>query len=113
MDRFIPVRKESDILPVLRGTPIETLLAYQNFGTPHVAHERADLLIGMCMDNRKHLRIPENFAYIIRAGGGNLLRDPFPMSMHPDTGRPSDLADSVLQLRRIERTTPYGYFRIQ
>ena len=80
MDRLIPVRNQSDILPALRGTPIETLLAYQNLGVPHTSHERAELLIGMCMDNRKHLRIPENFAFIIRAGGGNLRYSEFKVS---------------------------------
>jgi carbonic anhydrase len=80
MDRLIPVRSHSDILPALRGTPIETLLAYQNLGVPHASYERAELLIGMCMDNRKHLRIPENFAFIIRAGGGNLRYSEFKVS---------------------------------
>lgn len=80
MDRLIPVRNPSDILPAFRGTPIETLLAYQNLGVPHASHERAELLIGMCMDNRKHLRIPENFAFIIRAGGGNLRYSEFKVS---------------------------------
>lgn len=80
MDRLIPVRNQSDILPAFMGTPIETLLAYQNLGVPHASHERAELLIGMCMDNRKHLRIPENFAFIIRAGGGNLRYSEFKVS---------------------------------
>lgn len=80
LDRLISVRTRSDILPVFRGTPIETLLAYQNLGKLHLTHERAELLIGMCMDNRKHLRIPENFAYIIRAGGGNLRYSEFKVS---------------------------------
>ncbi|HSQ74865.1 MAG TPA: carbonic anhydrase, partial [Bacteroidota bacterium] len=35
---------------------------------------------GMCMDNRKHLRIPDNFAYIIRSGGGNLRYSEFKVS---------------------------------
>ena len=30
MERLIPVKTESDILPAFRETPIETLLAYQN-----------------------------------------------------------------------------------
>lgn len=80
MDRLIPVRTHSDIQPAFRGTPIETLLAYQNLGVPHASHEKAELLIGMCMDNRKHLRIPENFAFIIRAGGGNLRYSEFKVS---------------------------------
>jgi carbonic anhydrase len=32
------------------------------------------------MDNRKHLRIPDNFAYIIRAGGANLRYSEFKVS---------------------------------
>lgn len=67
MDRLLPVRSESDILPAFRHTPIGKLLAYHNLGVPPLVHEKAELLIGMCMDNRKSLRIPENFAYIIRA----------------------------------------------
>ncbi len=80
MERLISVRTQSDILPAFRGTPIETLLAYQNLGVPHASHEKAELLIGMCMDNRKHLRIPENFAFILRAGGGNLRYSEFKVS---------------------------------
>jgi len=34
----------------------------------------------MCMDNRKHLRIPDNFAYIIRSGGANLRYSEFKVS---------------------------------
>ncbi len=80
MERLIAVMTESDILPLHRKTPIETLLAYQNLNRPHGVHDKAELLIGMCMDNRKHLRIPENFAYIIRAGGGNLRYSEFKVS---------------------------------
>lgn len=80
MDRLIPVTTGVEILPAFRGTPVETLLAYQNLGRPHATHDKAELLIGMCMDNRKHLRIPENFAYIIRAGGGNLRYSEFKVS---------------------------------
>jgi carbonic anhydrase len=80
MNRLIPVRTLSDILPRYRGTPIESLLAYQNLSAPHGTHDKAELLIGMCMDNRKHLRIPENFAFIIRAGGGNLRYSEFKVS---------------------------------
>lgn len=80
MERLIPVMKASDILAMFRRTPIEALLAYQNLDVPHRVHEKAELLIGMCMDNRKHLRIPENFAYIIRAGGGNLRYSEFKVS---------------------------------
>jgi carbonic anhydrase len=32
------------------------------------------------MDNRKHLRIPDNFAYIIRSGGADLRKSEFKVS---------------------------------
>jgi len=34
----------------------------------------------MCMDNRNHLQIPDNFAFIIRAGGANLRYSEFKVS---------------------------------
>lgn len=44
------------------------------------SYEKARLLVGMCMDNRKRLRVPDNFAYIIRTGGGNLRYNEFQVS---------------------------------
>ena len=38
------------------------------------------MLIGMCMDNRKRLKMPQNFAFIIRAGGANLRQSEFKIS---------------------------------
>ncbi len=38
------------------------------------------MLIGMCMDNRKNLWVPDNFAYIIRSGGANLFYHEFQVS---------------------------------
>ena len=34
----------------------------------------------MCMDSRKHLRIPDNFAFILRTGGANLRLSEFRVS---------------------------------
>jgi carbonic anhydrase len=92
MDRLLPVKNQSDILPAFQSTPIETLLAYQNLGVPHSTHQKAELLVGMCMDNRKHLRIPENFAFIIRAGGGNLRYSEFKVSYAIAIGGVSTIA---------------------
>lgn len=92
MDRLLPVRSESDILPAFRHTPIGKLLAYHNLGVSPLVHEKAELLIGMCMDNRKSLRIPENFAYIIRAGGGNLRYSEFKVSYAIAIGGVSTIA---------------------
>lgn len=80
MDRLIPIESESDIPEGLRGTPIAKLLEYHNLDRPFESYTQAELLIGMCMDNRKHLHIPDNFAYILRAGGANLRPSEFKVS---------------------------------
>jgi len=80
MEKLQPVAKEADIPDQYRDTPIGLLLEYHNLGRPHDSYATARLLIGMCMDNRKHLRIPDNFAFIIRAGGANLRYSEFKVS---------------------------------
>jgi carbonic anhydrase len=80
MNHLIPVSTVEDIFPEYRNTPVGFLLEYHNLNRPLDAYTKAQLLIGMCMDNRKHLRIPENFAYIIRSGGANLRYSEFKVS---------------------------------
>jgi carbonic anhydrase len=77
---LIPLDSPEDILLAWRNTPIATLLEYQNFDRPFEKYDTAQLLVGMCMDNRKHLHIPENFAFIIRSGGANLRHSEFKVS---------------------------------
>lgn len=78
--RLIPVWNREDIFSEYRDTPIGHLLEYHNLNVPFQSYIKAELLIGMCMDNRKHLHIPDNFAYIIRTGGGNLRYSEFKVS---------------------------------
>lgn len=80
MNRLMPVDAPGDIVPVHRKTPIGRLLAYHNLEAPFDAYDRAELLVGMCMDHRKHLRVPDNFAYILRTGGANLRYSEFKVS---------------------------------
>jgi len=80
MNRLIKVEKIDDILPALKDTPIELLFMYHNLGYPFETYEKAKMLVGMCMDNRKSLKIPDNFAYILRTGGGNLRSSEFKVS---------------------------------
>ena len=80
MKRLVSVDNPGDIFPHLRGTPVGKLLEYHNLERPFDEYNRADLLIGMCMDARKHLRIPDNFAFILRAGGANLRPSEFKVS---------------------------------
>ena len=80
MHQLIDITKPNDILPEYRETPIGLLLEYHNMNRHLDTYTQAKLLIGMCMDNRKHLRVPENFAYILRSGGGNLRYSEFKVS---------------------------------
>jgi carbonic anhydrase len=80
MDRLISVTTPNDIHPEYHNTPIGWLLEYHNLQRSLDPYQQAQLLIGMCMDNRKHLRIPDNFAYIIRSGGANLRYSEFKVS---------------------------------
>jgi carbonic anhydrase len=80
VERLLPITAASDIPSVYRGTPIGNLLEYHNLDRAQEAYTSAQLLIGMCMDNRKHLHIPDNFAFIIRSGGANLRYSEFKVS---------------------------------
>jgi carbonic anhydrase len=81
MHRRIPIQSVDDVPPRYRDTPIERLLMFHNLGNPGEEQiARAEVLVGMCMDNRKKLRIPENFAFILRSGGGNLRPSEFKVS---------------------------------
>ena len=93
MPSLVPVNNLSDILPMYRGTPVERLLRYHNLGEPlppNAGH--AELLVGMCMDNRKALRLPNKFAYVIRAAGSNLRGSEFEVSYAVGVARVSAIA---------------------
>ena len=80
MNRLVAVSSPEDIFLENRNTPIGLLLEYHNLNFDYIPYSQAQLLIGMCMDNRKHLHIPDNFAFIIRAGGANLRYSEFKVS---------------------------------
>lgn len=80
MNRLIAVAAAQDIPDEYRQSAIGWLLEYHNLNRPLERCQNAHLLIGMCMDNRKRLRIPEGFAYIIRSGGANLRYSEFKVS---------------------------------
>lgn len=80
MENLIEVTSTRDIPASYRNTPISLLVEYQNLGRTHENYSKAQLLVGMCMDHRKHLNIPENFSYIIRTGGANLRYSEFKVS---------------------------------
>ena len=74
------VSTPDDIPEELRDTPVARLLEYHDLERPFERHERAELLIGMCMDNRNQLNVPNQFAFILRAGGANLRASEFKIS---------------------------------
>jgi len=80
MNELINVANPEDIFQQYMNTPIGLLLEYHNLVRPFDSYSQANLLIGMCMDNRKHLHMPDNFAFIIRAGGANLRYSEFKIS---------------------------------
>ncbi len=92
MERLIAVKSKEDILPQYRDTPVELLFEYHNLNRNQESYEKAQLLVGMCMDNRKHLHIPDNFAFIIRAGGANLRYSEFKVSYAIAVGKVSHIA---------------------
>jgi carbonic anhydrase len=79
VSELLPFNRLGDDLSAYRNMPVAYLLAYHSLRRPHRS-DRAEFLIGMRMDNRVALRIPENFAYILRAGGANFQRIEFNVS---------------------------------
>lgn len=63
-----------------RNTPIQRLLEYHNLDRPFERYTAAEIIIGMCMDNRKVMRVPNNWAFILRTGGANLRYSKFHVS---------------------------------
>lgn len=86
MNRLIPVKYNIDIPAEYRKTPIGLLLEYHNLNREFENYSNAQLLVGMCMDNRKHLHMPDNFAFIIRSGGANLRYSEFKVSFAVSVG---------------------------
>lgn len=80
MNKIIAINNVNDIPEEYKNTPIDLLLEYHNLNRNFEKYSSAQLLIGMCMDNRKHLHIPDNFAFIIRTGGANLRYSEFKVS---------------------------------
>lgn len=80
MDRLIEVNTAAEIPGKYQGMPIGRLVEYQNRLRPHDSYSTAQILVGMCMDNRKALEVPENFAYILRTGGANMRASGFKIS---------------------------------
>lgn len=80
MAQIIPVNYRDDILPEYQDTPVGRLLEYHNLGRAVGTATAPQLLIGMCMDSRKSLRIPNDFAFVLRTAGANMRDNEFRIS---------------------------------
>lgn len=80
MHRLIKLNTYEDIPLEMRDTPVQDLIRFHNWGHEYVEYSKAAMLVGMCMDNRKLLRVPDSFAFIIRTGGANLRYSEFKVS---------------------------------
>lgn len=92
MDRLISIFAAENIPPEYRNTPIGLLLEYHNLNRPLDRYTKACLLIGMCIDNRKLLRVPKNFGFIIRSAGANLKEFEFNVSYTIAIGEVNSIA---------------------
>lgn len=92
MNRLISIIVKEDLPAEYVNTPIGLLLEYHNLNREFENYNSAQLLVGMCMDNRKHLHMPDNFAFIIRSGGANLRYSEFKVSFAISVGGVSHIA---------------------
>jgi len=90
--RIKPIHKESEIPKKYMGTPVETLIRYHNFAEEGAPYQSAEILVGMCMDNRKALHVPDNFACVIRTAGGNMKHSDFILSYAVAVGKVKAIA---------------------
>jgi carbonic anhydrase len=79
MAQILPATDLDEILPEYRDTPVGLLLEFHNLGRTDSA-TTPQLLIGMCMDSRKALRIPNDFAFVLRTAGANMRDNEFRIS---------------------------------
>ncbi len=80
MKNLLPINSIDDIPIQYQNTPIGLLLGFHNLKIKSEAFEDAQILIGMCIDNREQLNLPQNFAYVLRSPGANFDQDAFAIS---------------------------------
>ena len=102
MKRLIDFSNTKDIPLVYRNTPIGRLLEYHNLNKPFEKHNHPEMIIGTCIDYRINLRIPDNFSYLIRAGGGNLKYNEFKIPFPSKASRATYVLDYQHGLRPAE-----------
>lgn len=66
------VQGVEDILPVYRGTAVETFLRAHNLDQPYPQPAAPELILATCIDPRIVLHLPRGAAFITRSGGVRL-----------------------------------------
>jgi carbonic anhydrase len=93
VQRLVEVNTRDDIFPQYLGTPIELLLRYHCLGEPQPdSSGQPQMFIAMCIDHRKRLSIPNEFAYMLRTAGTRLLGNEFELSFAIAIGGVSTIA---------------------
>lgn len=85
--RLIVVDNDEKIPPLLKDTPIETLLQAQNLqgaDIPYVAHP--EVIIGMCVDYSKTVMLPKVWAHVIRREGASMQGSEFAIALAVASG---------------------------
>ncbi len=80
MGNLIEIKSSADIPKSHLNTPIGKLFEYHNLNCEFDNFDKAQLLIGTCMDHRIQIQTPKNFAYYIRTGGANMKFSGFNIS---------------------------------
>jgi carbonic anhydrase len=87
LEWLFPIDSIDDIPSVLKKTPLETLLKGQNLGLiDEFISGSAELVIGMCIDFRKSLNTPKDWAFIIRREGANMEDAEFAIALAMSKG---------------------------
>ncbi len=63
---IIPAKRRAHICSACIRTPVGDLVEDHNLRMPARTYERAEVVVGMCLDNSKVRRLPESFAYVLR-----------------------------------------------
>ncbi|MBI4524092.1 MAG: carbonic anhydrase [Deltaproteobacteria bacterium] len=69
---LMEVEGKANILARYQETPIADWLRYHNLGEGRHTYDSPKMLIVTCMDYRIQLRVPKNFAYVLRLAGANV-----------------------------------------
>lgn len=86
MERLLAVDTLDDLPAEYEGSPVARLLAAHNLAAALEPSGGPELLVATCMDHRVSLRMPPDFAYVLRTGGADLGGRDFEVSFAAGVG---------------------------